>query len=156
MRFWLFSSHPISVPYPRRSSGHHRRHCNNTFPPFPVFRCPQEISKPHSRPFLDVIFPSLLLSSSPSCSFHCPLQNCLRQARGSWDVAIPSVSVCLPWWGDHHALQLHSGFCCEPPRSSHGLCRKCSEVSYSISSQELGSFSRFLLSRSSSLVKEVR
>ena len=26
-------------------------------------------------------------------------------------------------------------FCCEPPRSPHGLCRKCSEVSYSISSQ---------------------
>ena len=51
------------------------------------------------------------------------------------------------WLGDHHALQLHSGFCCEPPRSSHGLCRKCSEVSYSISSQGLGSL--FLLSRSS-------
>ena len=41
-------------------------------------------------------------------------------------------------------------FCCEPPRSSHGLCRKCSEVSHSISSQALESFSRFLLSRSSS------
>ena len=38
----------------------------------------------------------------------------------------------------------------EPPRSSHGLCRKYSEVSYSISSQGLGSFSRYLLSRSSS------
>ena len=33
---------------------------------------------------------SLLLSSSPYYSFHCPLQNCLRHARGSWDVAIPS------------------------------------------------------------------
>ena len=40
--------------------------------------------------------------------------------------------------------------CCEPPRSSRGLCRKCSEVSYSISIQRLGSFSRVLLSRSSS------
>ena len=49
----------------------------------------------------------------------------------------------------HHALPLQSGFCCEPPRSSHGLCRKCSEVSYSISSQGLGSFIRVLLSRSS-------
>ena len=39
-------------------------------------RYPQGISKPHSRPFLDVILPYLLLSSSPSCSFHCPLQNC--------------------------------------------------------------------------------
>ena len=36
-----------------------------------------------SCPFLDVIFPSLLLSSSPSCSFHYPLQHCLRHARGS-------------------------------------------------------------------------
>ena len=61
-----------------------------SFPSFPVFRCPQGISKSHSRPFLDVIFPSHLLSSSPSCSFHCPLQNCLRYARGSRDVAIPS------------------------------------------------------------------
>ena len=31
-------------------------------------------------------------------------------------------------------------------RSSHGLCRKYSEVSYSISTQGLGSFFRFLLS----------
>ena len=30
--------------------------------------------------------------------------------------------------GDYHALQLHSGICCEPPCSSHGLCRKCSNV----------------------------
>ena len=66
------SSHLISVPKPWRSSGHHRWRCNNTFPSFPVFRCPQGISKPHSRPFLDVIFPSLLLSSSPSCSFTVP------------------------------------------------------------------------------------
>ena len=29
-----------------------------------------------------------------------------------------------PWLGGHDVLQLHSGFCCEPPRSSHGLCRK--------------------------------
>ena len=60
------------------------------------------------------------------------------------------VSFSLPWSGDHQALQLHSGFCCEPPLSSHGLCRKYSEVFYSISSQGLGSFSRFLLLRSSS------
>ena len=105
-----------------------------------------------SHPFLDVIFPFLLLSSSPSCSFHCPLQNCLRRffARILRCGHTIWVSISLPWLGDHYALQLHSGFCCEPPRSSHGLCRKCSEVSYSISSQGLGSFSWFLLSRSSS------
>ena len=37
-----------------------------------------------------------------------------------------------------------------PPRSSHSFYRKCSEVSYSFSSQGLVSFSLFLLSRSSS------
>ena len=34
-------------------------------------------------------------------------------------------------------------FCCKPPLLSNDLCRKCSEVSYSISSQRLRSFSRF-------------
>ena len=35
-------------------------------------------------------------------------------------MAIPAeFSVSLPWVGDHQALQLHSGFCCEPPRSPH-------------------------------------
>ena len=32
-------------------------------------------------------------------------------------MAIPSeFPFFLPWLGDYHALQLHSGFCCEPPR----------------------------------------
>ena len=35
-------------------------------------------------------------------------------------MVIPSVSFSSPWLGGQHALQLHSGFCCEPPRSSHG------------------------------------
>ena len=43
------SSHPlISVVVGARP-------CNYNFPPFPVFRCPQEISKLHSSPFLGVI-----------------------------------------------------------------------------------------------------
>ena len=85
----------------------------------------------------------LALSLSPAeLSSPCP--------RILWCGHTIWVSVSLPWLGDHHALQLHSGFCCEPPRLLHGLCRKCSEVSYSISSQGIGSFSRFLLSRSSS------
>ena len=75
-----------------RRGTHHRWRCNNTFPSFPVFpvfRCTQGISKLLFCPFFDVIVPSLPLSSSHSCSFHCPLQTCLRHARGSWDVAIP-------------------------------------------------------------------
>ena len=61
LRPHLISSH--LSPLTLEVVGHHRWRCNNTFPSFPVFCCPQGISKPHSRPFLDVIFPSLLLSS---------------------------------------------------------------------------------------------
>ena len=102
-------------------------------------------------PFLSIPWYYLPISSSVFLSFlplslslaelSSPLQRILRCGHTIW------VSVSLPWLGDHHALQLHSGLCCEPPRSSHGLCRKCSGVSDSNSTQGLGSFSRFLLSR---------
>ena len=95
-------------------------------------------------PISSSVFLSFLLLSLSLAELSSPRQRILRCGHTIW------VSVSLPCLGDHHALQLHSGFCCEPPRSSHGLCRKCSEVSYSISSQGLESFSRFLLSRSSS------
>ena len=95
-------------------------------------------------PISSSVFLSFLLLSLSLAELSSPCQRILRCGHTIW------VSVSLPWLGDHHALQLHSGFCCEPPRSSHGLCRKCSEVSCSISSQGLGSFSLFLLSRSSS------
>ena len=95
-------------------------------------------------PISSSAFLSFLLLSLSLAELSSPCQRILRCGHTIW------VSVSLPWLGDHHALQLHSGFCCEPPRSSHGLCRKCSEVSYSISSQGLGSFSLFLLSRCSS------
>ena len=91
-----------------------------------------------SSVFLSFLLPSL---SPAELSSLCP--RILRCGHTIW------VSFSLPWFGDHHTLQLHSGFCCEPPHSSHGLCRKYSEVSYGISSQGLRSFSRFLLSRSS-------
>ena len=96
-----FSPFPVFRCPKNLQTPHHRWRGNNTFSPFPVFRCPQKISKPrttdgvatihfhlslssdavkkiskpHSCPFFDVVFPSLLLSSSPSCSFHCLLQN---------------------------------------------------------------------------------
>ena len=87
---------------------------------------------------------SFLLLSLSLAELSSPCQRILRCGHTVW------VAVSLPWLRDHHALQMHSGFCCEPPRSSHGLCRKCSKVSYSILSQGIESFSRFLLSRSSS------
>ena len=54
------------------------------------------------------------------------------------------VSASSPW------LRERPGSCCEHPHSSNGHCRKCSEVSDSISSQRLGSFLWLLLSMSSS------
>ena len=89
-------------------------------------------------PIFSSVFLSFLLLSLSPAELSLPCQRILRCGHTIW------VSVSLPWLGDHHALQLHSRFCCELPGSSHGLCRKCSEVSYSISSQGLGSFSRFL------------
>ena len=95
-------------------------------------------------PISSSVFLSFLLLSLSLAELSSPCQRILRCGHTIW------VSVSLPWLGDYHALQLHSWFCWEPPRSSHGLCRKYSEVSYSISSQGLESVSRFLLSRSSS------
>ena len=95
-------------------------------------------------PIYSSVFLSFLLLSLSPAELSSPCPRILRCGHTIW------VSVSLPWLGDHRALQLHSGFCCEPPISSQGLCRKCSEVSYSISSEGLGSFFRFLLSRSSS------
>ena len=83
------------------------------------------------------VFLAFLLLSLSLAELSSLFQRILRCGHTIW------VSVSLPWLGDHHALQLH-------PSLSHGLSRKCSEVSYSISSQRLRSFSRFLLSRSSS------
>ena len=46
---------------------------------------------PNFIPVHSLMVSSHLFScSSISCFFHCPLQNCLCHARGSWDVAIPS------------------------------------------------------------------
>ena len=60
----------------------------------------------------------LLLSLSPA-ELSSPCQRILRCGHTIW------VSVSLPWLGNRHALQLHFG---ESPRSSHGLCRKCSDL----------------------------
>ena len=95
-------------------------------------------------PISSSVFLSFLLLSLSLAELSSSCPRIFRCGHIIW------VSVSLPWLGDQHALQLHSGFCCEPPFLLHGICRKCSEVSYSISYQGLGSFSRFLLSRSSS------
>ena len=75
-------------------------------------------------PISSSVFLSFLLLSLSPAELSSPCQRILRCGHTVW------VSV-----SHHHALQLHSGFCCEPPHASHSLCRKCSEDSYSISSQ---------------------
>ena len=75
-------------------------------------------------PISSSVFLSFVLLSLSPAELSSPCQRILRCGHTIW------VSVSLPCLGDHHALQFHSGFCCEPPRSSHGLCRKWTEVSY--------------------------
>ena len=121
------------------SSGHHRLRCNNTFPPFPVFHCPQRLPKPHSRPLLDAIVhlffcrPLLLAPFTVSCR------------------TVFAMSENLEMWLHHLSLcfftMIRRSSCnpiafwilCESPHSSLGLCRKCSEVSYNITSLGLES-----------------
>ena len=90
-------------------------------------------------PISSSAFLSFLLLSLSLAELSSPCLRILRCSHTIW------VSVSLSWLGDHHALKLHSGFCCEPPRSSHGFCRKCSEVSYSNQSMhmQLGSSQTF-------------
>ena len=61
-------------------------------------------------PISSSVFLSFLLLSLSRAELSSPCQRILRCGHTIW------VSVSLPWLGDHHALQLHSGFCCEPPR----------------------------------------
>ena len=143
---WLNSSRLLSFPEHRQSSGHQGWCCNNTSPPFPVFRCQQSIPKPRNCPFFDVIFLSLLLFISLSCSFHSPLQNCLRYARGSWDLSfrfftiargqlhsessfvtwsvgsVPNSTIASYLKGSGYSF----GFCCQGPAVTgikEGTCR---------------------------------
>ena len=82
----------------------------------------------HRTPFLSIpwcyipissfVFLSFLLLSLSPAELSSTCQSILRCGHTIW------VSISSPWLGDHHALQLQSGFCCKPPRSSHSLCRK--------------------------------
>ena len=76
-----------------------------------------------------MLFSHLFFCLSLLAPFTVPCRTVFAMPEDLRDVAIPSEFLfSLPWLGDHHALQLHSGYCCEPPRLSHGLCRKYSEV----------------------------
>ena len=59
------------------------------------------------------VFLSFLLLSLSPAELSSPCPRILRCGLTIW------VSFSLPWLGDHPALQLHSWFCCEHPRSSN-------------------------------------
>ena len=65
---------------------------------FPVFCCPQGISKPHSRPFLDVIFPSLLLSIEYTIGFE-KKRNSLPFFHGIWKQDIFTFEIFVTLYG---------------------------------------------------------
>ena len=60
-------------------------------------------------PISSSVFLSFLLHSLSPAELFSPCPRILRCGHTIW------VSFSLPWLGDHHALQLYSGFCCEPP-----------------------------------------
>ena len=76
----------------------------------------------YSHPFF--CLPLLLAPSTVPCRTVFAMPEDLEMCHTIW------VSVSSPWVG-HHALQLHSGFWCEPSRSSHGRCRKWHLISTS-------------------------
>ena len=98
---------------PRRLLGHHRLRCNNTFPPFPVHLWLGNLQTPVPSipwcylPISSSVFLSFLLLLLSPAELILPCPRILRCGHTVW------VSFSLPWLGDHHALQLHSGFCCE-------------------------------------------
>ena len=98
---------------PQRLSGHHRWRCNNTFPSFPVQLRLGNLQTPVPSipwcylPISSSVFLSFLLLSLSPAELTLPCLWILRCGHTIW------VSFSLLWLGDHHALQLHSGFCCE-------------------------------------------
>ena len=131
----LISSHSLNLDGRRSTTGDVATiHFHHFFSPAAL--------RDLQTPFLSIpwrylpIFSAVMLLSLSPAELFSPCRRILRGDHAIW------APVSSAWLGDHHALQLHSGFCCEPPRSSHGLCRNCSAVSHSISSQGLGSFPR--------------
>ena len=139
--FWSF------ITVTRINSSQSLDGCRGTtddLPPFSVFCYSQGFSKFHSCPFFDVIFPlffCLPLLIAPFTVLTMP------EDREMWPC---HLSFCfftiVRRLSCKNVLQLHAGFCCEPPCSSNGIC--------SISSQWLGSVFRGLKSRSSSHIKD--
>ena len=60
------------IPEPRGSFGHHRWLCNQFPPLFSVLHCPLGLDELQACLFLDVVFPSLLLSALSSPPFTVP------------------------------------------------------------------------------------
>ena len=112
----------VLVPSPWMSLWHHWR-CNNSSSPSPVPRRPEWIPKPQTCPFFAICFPivfPVILSVLLLSLLHA-------ENLEAW----PSIwfSLSSPWMVDRHALRFHPGSCCEPPRSTHGFCRRYSDAS---------------------------
>ena len=129
--WFCISSHPSLLTL--TVVGHHIWCCNNTFPPFRVFRCSQGIAKSHFCTFVDVTLPCVCQSPSP-VTLPCVCQSpspvtlpCVCQSPSApcsfhWILICGHtnwVSISSPWLGDHHTYQPSVYFFTMVGRSSY-------------------------------------
>ena len=95
----LHSSRYFSVTFP--VEGHLSWLHDSLLSLCPVFNC---FSKTRAYPCFNVVFPSLILSSTPSCSIGCTLKNCLCKAGWAGGMAISSQFPFLYYSGWNYVL----------------------------------------------------
>ena len=77
---YIWFTHSLTIPWSRRSLGHHSRRRGQLGPSMSVLGQSHGFYGAQPGPFGDVVFPSSSLSASPSGSFYCPLQYGFRQS----------------------------------------------------------------------------
>ena len=100
----------------------------------PVFRCHHDLL--FSLPLLPLTFPCRIVFS-------------MSEELQMWPYYLIFRFFTSQSLGSHHTLLLRPESLSEPPHLSHGLCRNCSEVFDSISSQLVGFVFQVLLLGSS-------
>ena len=93
--FRSFFHYSFTIPWSRRSLGHHSRRRGQLGPSMSVLGQSHGFYGSQPGPYGDVVFPSSSLSASPSGSFYCPLQYGFRQSCWPRHVAIPSQFAFL-------------------------------------------------------------
>ena len=137
--FYLILQFPLPISFQFLNLDHRRR-CNDTLPPFPFFRWPQGISWPHHCPSLMLSFHLFFCHHGFLAPFtvHCRIVFTMLEDLEMWPYhfTMNRRSTCTP-------------NCVLDPGANHLSCHTDFEgnvqKSYSIPSQEIGSFVHVLL-----------